>query len=72
MSDSSSEVLGELPPRPPGIEKLMYLIATSMTILPLIAIALRFYARHLKRTGLSWDDYMILPAMVRTVPTNSG
>ena len=72
MSDPSSEVLEELPPRPPGIEKLMYLIATSMTILPLIAIALRFYARRLKKTGLSWDDYMILPAMVRTLPTNAA
>lgn len=56
----------QLPPRPPGIEKEMYLIATSMTILPLIAIALRFYARNLKKTGLSWDDYMIIPAMVCT------
>lgn len=53
-----------LPSRPPGIETTMYLIATSMLILPLIAIALRFYARNLKKTGLSWDDYMILPAMV--------
>ena len=70
MSDSSSEMIEELPPRPPGIEKLMYLLATSMTVLPLIAIALRFYARQLKKTGLSWDDYMILPAMVCDFPTN--
>ena len=52
------------PDRPAGIETEIYLIATSMTILPLIAIALRFYARSLKKTGLSWDDYMIVPAMV--------
>lgn len=53
-----------LPLRPAGIETEIYLIASSMTILPLIAIALRFYARSLKKAGLSWDDYMILPAMV--------
>ena len=53
-----------LPPRPAGIQTEIYLIALSMTILPLITIALRFYARSLKKTGLSWDDYMILPAMV--------
>lgn len=52
------------PPRPAGIELEIYLVAISMTILPLIAIALRFYARSLKKTGLSWDDFMILPAMV--------
>lgn len=42
----------------------MYGIATSMTILALVAIALRFYARYIKKTGYSWDDWMILPAMV--------
>ena len=56
-----------LPLRPAGIETEIYLIASSMTVLPLIAIALRFYARSLKKTGLSWDDYLILPAMVRAL-----
>lgn len=26
--------------------------------------SLRFYARRIKKTELSWDDYMILPALV--------
>ena len=64
MADPSLELPAELPPRPPGIENDMYLIATFMTTLPLVAIALRFYARSLKKTRLSWDDYLILPAMV--------
>lgn len=58
-----------LPYRPPGIETEIYLIATCMVVLPLIAIALRFYARNLKKTGLSWDDFLILPAMVCAPPS---
>ena len=58
-------MLTALPSRPHGIETEIYLIATAMTVLPLIAIGLRFYARNLKKTGLSWDDFSILPAMVR-------
>ena len=60
--------LTALPYRPPGIQTEIYLIATSMVVLPLIAIALRFYARNLKKTGLSWDDFLILPAMVCAPP----
>ena len=54
----------QLPTRPAGIEKQIYAIAASMTVLAVLAIVLRFYARQLKKTSLSWDDYMILPAMV--------
>lgn len=42
----------------------MYAIATIMTVLALLAVGLRFWARHVKKSGLSWDDYMILPALV--------
>lgn len=45
----------------------MYGIATSMTILALVAIALRFYARHIMKIGYSWDDWMMIPAMVCTL-----
>jgi hypothetical protein len=45
----------------------MYGIATSMTILALVAIALRFYARHVMKIGYSWDDWMMIPAMVCTL-----
>jgi len=42
----------------------MYAIATIMTILAVLAVGLRFWARLVKKSGLSWDDYMILPALV--------
>ena len=43
----------------------MYAIATVSSILAIVAVILRFYARRIKQTALSWDDYMILPALVR-------
>lgn len=43
----------------------MYALATVMTLLAMVAIGLRFHARRIKRTRLMWDDFMILPAMVR-------
>ncbi len=45
----------------------MYGIATSMLVLALVAIALRFYARHVMRIGYSWDDWMMIPVMVCTL-----
>lgn len=42
----------------------MYALATVLSLLAIIASALRFYARRLKQASLSWDDYMILPALV--------
>jgi hypothetical protein len=42
----------------------MYAIATIMTILAVLAVGLRFWARLVKKSGLSWDDYIILPALV--------
>lgn len=41
-------------------------------VLSLLAIAgsvLRFHARRLKQAALSWDDYMILPAMLFAIGT---
>ena len=42
----------------------MYALATVLTLLALVAIVLRFHARRMKNAKISWDDYMILPAMV--------
>ena len=39
-------------------------VTTFLTIVALIAIALRFCARRLKKVGLGWDDYTIMAAMV--------
>lgn len=48
----------------------MYALVTVLTLLAMVAIALRFYARRIKQTKLMWDDYMILPAMVcHHIPT---
>ncbi|MCJ1458323.1 hypothetical protein MMC28_008694 [Mycoblastus sanguinarius] len=47
----------------------MYALATVLTLLALVTIILRFYARNLKKAGLWWDDYMILPAMLFTIGT---
>ena len=42
----------------------MYALAVVLTLLAMLAVALRFYARRIKSAGLAWDDYMILPALV--------
>ena len=43
----------------------MYALAIVLGLLAIGATALRFYARRMKQASLSWDDYMILPALVR-------
>ena len=45
----------------------MYGIAVSMTMLALGAILLRFYARYIMKAGYWWDDWMMIPAMVRSI-----
>ena len=39
-------------------------VTTFLTAAALLAIALRFCARRLKKVGLGWDDYTIMAAMV--------
>lgn len=51
---------------------MMYALAIVLTILAFLATALRFYARYIKKAGFSWDDYMILPAMLFTISTAIG
>ena len=43
---------------------LMYALAIMLSILAIVAIILRFYARHIKQTAILWDDYAILLALV--------
>ena len=43
----------------------MYALAIVLGLLAIVATVLRFYARRIKQASLSWDDYMILPALVR-------
>lgn len=42
----------------------MYALALVLSLLTIVVTALRFYARRMKQAALSWDDYMILPALV--------
>ena len=46
----------------------MYALAAVLSVLAIVAVILRFYARSVKQTALSWDDYAILPALVRHFP----
>ncbi|CAD6584913.1 MAG: hypothetical protein ASARMPREDX12_001790 [Alectoria sarmentosa] len=47
----------------------MYALATVLSLLAIMATVLRFYARRMKQASLSWDDYMILPALLFTIGT---
>ncbi|KAL9017883.1 MAG: hypothetical protein Q9185_004791 [Variospora sp. 1 TL-2023] len=44
----------------PGV---IYAIAILFSLLAIAATVLRFYARSIKKVGVSWDDYAILPAL---------
>lgn len=43
----------------------MYALAAVLSLLAIVAVLLRFYARRLLKTSrIDIDDYMILPALV--------
>ena len=42
----------------------MYALAVVLTLLAVVAVLLRLYARKIKNAILSWDDYLILLALV--------
>ena len=44
----------------------MYALATVLTLLAFAAVALRLYARRIKKTRLSWDDWFIILAFTCT------
>ena len=43
----------------------MYALATVLSLLAILAVILRFYARSIKKACPSWDDYLIILALVR-------
>ncbi|CAF9929271.1 MAG: hypothetical protein ALECFALPRED_004287 [Alectoria fallacina] len=47
----------------------MYALASVLTILAIVAVILRFYARRIKKIRPSWDDYLIVLALVSTIGT---
>lgn len=42
----------------------MYALASVMTVLPVIAIVLRYHARRITKAGFGWDDHLTLLALV--------
>ena len=42
----------------------MYAMAVILSVLAMVAVVLRFYARYLKAAGYWWDEYLIVPALV--------
>ncbi|KAL8703549.1 MAG: hypothetical protein Q9201_003279 [Fulgogasparrea decipioides] len=47
----------------------MYALAVILTLLAITATGLRYYARYIKKTGFSWDDLALVPALLFTVGT---
>ncbi|TGJ78459.1 hypothetical protein E0Z10_g10304 [Xylaria hypoxylon] len=43
------------------------IISVVFAILPIIAVASRFWSRSIKNAGTSWDDYFILPGLIFSV-----
>ena len=43
----------------------MYALATVLTLLAVVAVLLRLYARKIKNAILTWDDYFVISALVR-------
>jgi len=68
----STKIFVAISPAMAETPALMYALATVLTVLAFSVIVLRFYARYIKKAGFSWDDYMILPAMVFTIGTAIG
>lgn len=49
--------------------EMLYAFAGIFMALPTIAVTLRFYARHKKRTPLGWDDWLIVFSLCATIAT---
>jgi hypothetical protein len=43
------------------------IVCAVFTALPILAVVLRFWARAVKRNGLSADDYLIIPGLLFSV-----
>ena len=46
----------------------MYALASVLTVLAILAVILRFYSRRIKKVSASWDDYLIVLALVGLFP----
>ena len=50
----------------------MYALASVLTVLAIVAVVLRFYSRRIKKVGVSWDDYLIVLALVGVFHVSSA
>ena len=41
----------------------MYALAVVLTLLAIVAVGLRFWARRLTKSGFAWDDFFIVLAL---------
>ncbi|KAI2642062.1 hypothetical protein GGS21DRAFT_501001 [Xylaria nigripes] len=48
----------------PSLGTNIIIISVVFAVLPILAVILRFWARSIKRAGLSLDDYFILPGLL--------
>lgn len=42
----------------------MYALAVTLTLLAIVAVILRSVARRLTKSGLAWDDFLIVIALL--------
>ncbi|KAI0183597.1 hypothetical protein EV127DRAFT_474986 [Xylaria flabelliformis] len=51
---------------------LLYAFSVIFSVIPVVAVTLRFKARHMTRSPLLWDDWTILVALVRVAVGGMG
>lgn len=42
----------------------MYILATTLMVLPIVAVILRVRARRMTKASLAWDDFLVAIALV--------
>lgn len=50
-----------------GAQKAIIGVAAVFMVLPIVAVTLRIYGRHLKGVGLDLSDYLIMGGLVSSV-----
>lgn len=54
-----------------GAQKAILAVAAIFMVLPIVAVTLRIYGRHLKGVGLDLSDYLIMGGLVRFVSSET-
>lgn len=45
-------------------------VGATMAVLSILFVGLRFYARHLKKAGFKWDEWLILVGLFAMLATD--